>query len=153
MDVIYIIKALIIGCLGAGGYYFVISFIFHYFPMPLYIKLQTILTSWAGNKTKKKGDFADRVWNIGRGILIGTMLLTWLAIFAFFAYLLYNFITYYIPVEGNLKWSYYGIAVTLPSLWMLLKLFSFIPKKKQTSVQANPPQVAQKTLMEQMIGE
>ncbi|BDS14815.1 hypothetical protein [Aureispira anguillae] len=156
MELIYIIKALMIGCLGAGGFYFFISFLFHYFPMPLYLKAQDLLSSWAVQRFKKQGDRADRVWTIGNNILIVFLFLTWIATFVVYAFLLHQMLQYYLP--NTSYWVYYSIAISLPAIWAIVKLVQLIlvavSKKKKKEI-ATPPAVPtlKKTLLEQMVGE
>jgi uncharacterized membrane protein YuzA (DUF378 family) len=150
MDLILIIKAFSIGCLGAIGFYFVISFMFQYFPLPMLLKTRTLLLTWASKKYKKDGDLADKVWTIGNNSLVVIILVIWWLIFGLFAYLLYNMLAYYIPVTGNSFWIYYGIAIVVPSLWALIQFFSFFKQKKEKEEDIDVD--TNKTLIEQITG-
>jgi len=151
MDLILIIKAFAIGCLGAGGFYFVISFLFQYFPLPMFLKARSLLLVWASKKHKEEGDLGDKVWTIGNFTLAAMILHVWWLIFGVFSYLLYNMLHYYIPVTGNPFWIYYGIAIALPAIWALIQfIYFFIPKKEKEEEEIDDS--ANKSLLEQISG-
>lgn len=149
MDIIILLKTLAIGCLGAGGFYFLMSFAFQYFPMPLFLKSRDIFLTWASKKHKKKGDFWDKIWNIGRVFFIVMMLLTWWGMFGMYAYCLYLGLHYYFDFAENAFWTHYAIAIALPCLWALVKFFGFFRSKSE-----KPPveleDDSNKTLLERM---
>ena len=155
MDIIYIIKALMIGCMGAGGFYFIISLLIHYFPLPLFIKTQNLVDTWAikHSKTEKA---LERIWNIGKRmaqLVIGIM---WLVILAAFTYILYKTLSFYLPIDNKslLFLYYYLIAIALPLIWLLFRMVRYFwlkGKKEEPSAPVEEP--PRKTLLEQMVGE
>lgn len=153
MDIIYIIKTLIIGCLGAGGFYFIASFFLHYFPLPLYIKTQSILVVWASSRMKEEGDFADQLWKAGTVFFQVLMVITWWLVFGIYAVLLHHLLRHYIPIIGNLFWIYYGIAIVLPTLWAIVTCWRFFHPKEQKENNLIIEDDSNKTLIQRMIGE
>lgn len=153
MDIIYIIKTLLIGCLGAGGFYFITSFILHYFPLPLYIKTKSIIDAWAFSRVKTKGDFADKLWKATEVFFKILMVLTWWAIFGVYAFLLQQTLHYYLPIQGNLFWGYYALAIIFPSIWAIVTCWRFFnPKEKKEAIFVIEDD-SDKTLIQRMAGE
>ncbi|MBL4648398.1 MAG: hypothetical protein JKY03_01610 [Aureispira sp.] len=155
MDIIYSIKALMIGCMGAGGFYFFIALLLHYFPLPLFIKTQNIVDTWAIKRYNTEKAL-KRIWNIGRRVaqvLIVTMCLVLLVVFAYF---LYNVLSFYIPIDNrSLSFLYYYlIAIVPPLAWFLFKTIKYLWVKKKAS-NPSPPveEPPRKTLLEQIAGE
>ena len=148
MTVIIIIKTLAIGCLGAGGFCFIMSFLLPYFPMPALHQGKSILSAWTSSKHKEKGDLGEKVWTISQYFFIAIFVLIWWGAFAAYAYLLYNALLYYIPLTGNDFWLCYGIAIALPSLWALVQFFRFFKPKEEEQVGVEDD--AGKTILERM---
>jgi hypothetical protein len=137
MNGIYIFKALILGTFGAGGFYFVMAFVFHYFPMPAFFYLRERAVSETVKRYKKEGDLPHLLWRIARVTMIFLMLLAWWGIFAIFAYGLYTQIPTYIPTTEDNFWIYYGIAITIPVLWVFYRFVRFIfPSKEKGTAKA-----------------
>lgn len=133
MDYIYIIKALMIGILGAGGFYFMMAFSFQYFPLPIFLYVRARIATYAAKKHKKEGDFGAKIWQIGRFFMILTLLLVWWGIFGIYAYGLHQALTNYLPNAESYFWTYYGIAIAIPALWALVKFIRFFFAKKETT--------------------
>jgi len=148
MEPILLSKALLIGCLGAGGFYFVMSFAFQYFPLPLYLKTRSIVLAWASSKHKKENDLWHRIWNLSRGFFIFVILLTWWGIFALYAYCYYNMLQYYTNDLGQQFWMYYGIGIAIPTLLVLLQFFRFFRPKIEEEIEIED--WSDKTLLERM---
>jgi hypothetical protein len=155
MDIIYSIKALMIGCMGAGGFYFFICLLLRYFPLPLFIKTQNIVDTWAIKRYNTEKAL-EKIWNIGRRmaqLLIVTMCLVLLVVFA---YLLHNTLSFYIPIDNrSLSFLYYYlIAIVLPFAWFLFKTIKYLWVKKKKSTPSPPlEEPLRKTLLEQMVEE
>jgi hypothetical protein len=155
MDIIYIIKALMIGCMGAGGFYFIMSLLLHYFPLPFLIKTQNLIDTWA-IKHCKTDKALERVWTIGKRMAKFTIVMICLSVFGVFTYLLYNVLSFYLPIDNKspLFISYYLIAIALPLSWILLKIIKYFWGKKKKN-EPSPPveEPPRKTLLEQMVEE
>ena len=155
MDIIYSIKALMIGCMGAGSFYFFICLLLDYFPLPLFIKTQNLVDIWA-IKHYKKEKTLEKIWTIGNRmaqILIVTLCLVLLVVFAYF---LHKVLSVYIPIDNkNLPFLYYYlIAIVPPFTWFLVKIVRYLwVKKKEDTPSAPLEEPARKTLLEQMVGE
>lgn len=153
MDIIYIIKALIIGSMGAGGFYFFIALLLHYFPLPLFIKTQNIVDTWA-IKHYKKESALDRIWNIGRRMAQLAIVVMWLIIGGVFCYLLFNALSLYLPIDNTsvLFGYYYAIAIVPPLLWVIVRVTRYLLAKNKASKPSKPKEEPpRKTLIEQMI--
>ncbi|MFT5648463.1 MAG: hypothetical protein ACI976_003163 [Aureispira sp.] len=155
MDIIYSIKALMIGCMGAGGFYFFICLLLGYFPLPLFIKTQNLVDTWSiKHYSTEKG--LERIWTIGNWmaqILIVTLSLGLLVVFAYF---LHKVLSVYIPIDNkSLPFLYYYlIAIVPPFTWFLFKIVHYLwVKKKGTKFSAPVEEPPRKTLLEQMVGE
>lgn len=158
MDIITLIKTLFIGCLGAGGYYIVASFVYHYFPMPFLNKNRSLLKAWGGKKYRNEEDITERkttnwvdiVWIIGTGLLIGFIILSWFVTFGIYLYGLHRALTLYIA-PTDFFWVYYGIAIIFPSIWVVVRTIRFIkpvPEPDYFEEEDNS-----KPLLEQIIGD
>lgn len=148
MDPILLSKTLLIGCLGAGGFYFIMSFAFQYFPLPLYLKSRSIALAWASSKHKKENDIWHRIWQLIRRFFVFVMLLTWWGIFAMYAYCYYNMLQYYTGDLGQQFWIYYGIGISIPALLVLIQFFRFFRPKIEEKVTIED--WSDKTLIERM---
>ena len=129
MTAIALCKVLLLGCGGALGYYFVISYLFHHFPMPIFLKARVFLEGWQLKRKIADENASDFLWRLGKGCLNGLLLLAWWMVFAGYAYILYSVLHYYFPEAGSLFWPYYGLAIALPALWVLVQFVSFFKKK------------------------
>ena len=101
MNTIYIIKALLIGFFGAGGFYIFMAFVFMYFPMPIFLYIQTRVLTWARKKHKKSRVWVDGVWKTIRFLLVTAMLITWWGMFAGYSMCLHRALTLYLPDAGS----------------------------------------------------
>ncbi|WMX15372.1 hypothetical protein [Aureispira sp. CCB-E] len=155
MNIIYIVKALMIGSMGAGGFYFLISFLLHYFPLPLFLKTQNVVDAWA-IKHYKTEKALDKIWNVGNKVAQITVTLMWLVILAAYVYLLYQVLSFYIPIDNRstLFLYYYLIAIALPIVWVLFRIATYAWAKRKAN-QLSPPVKTppRKTLIEQMEGK
>lgn len=141
MDGIYIFKALILGIFGAGGFYFVVAFVFHYFPMPAFFYFRERAVAETVKRYKKEGDLPHTLWKVARITMIVMILVAWWLVFAIFAYGLYLQLPNYIPSDNQETfWGYYGIAVVMPALWALYRFVRFIFPKKKEKVELTPPE-------------
>ncbi|MGH1335606.1 MAG: hypothetical protein ACRBFS_05715 [Aureispira sp.] len=129
MTVIALCKVLMLGCGGALGYYFVISYVFHYFPMPIFLKADALLKGWHLKRLAENKNASDFLWRMGKGFLNTLLLGAWWLVFAGFAYILYSVLHYYFPEVGSLFWPYYGLAIALPAIWVLVRFIAFFKKK------------------------
>lgn len=146
MDGIYIFKALILGIFGAGGFYFVVALVFHYFPMPAFLYFRERAVAETVKRYKKEGDLPHTLWKIARAIMIFMVLVAWWGIFAIFAYGLYTQLPRYIPTDTTeVFWIYYGIAIVFPALWALYRFIRFIFPKKKKEVQVSTPAIVTET--------
>lgn len=155
MDIIYIIKALMIGSMGAGGFYFVVSLLLHYFPLPLFIKTQNVVDTWAIKRYESEKAL-ERIWNIGRWMSLIAIVLLFIVLLSAFAYLLYKTLSLYILVDNQsvLFFYYYLIAAVPPFTWFLFKIIKYFWGKKQQSTPSAPvEEPPRKTLLEQMLEE
>jgi|VirMetMinimDraft_7_1064189.scaffolds.fasta_scaffold62197_2 hypothetical protein len=155
MDLIYIIKAVMIGSLGGGGFYFIIALLLHYFPLPLFIKTQNIVDAWAIKRYETEKAL-DRIWNIGKRMAGLAIAIMYLVIFAAFTYILYKTLSFYLPIDNKslLFLYYYLIAIALPLSWLLFRMVRYFwlkGKKEKPSAPAEEP--VRKTLLEQMVEE
>lgn len=155
MDIIYIIKALMIGCMGAGGFYFVISLLLHYFPLPLFIKTQNVVDTWAIKRYESEKAL-ERIWNIGRLMARIAIVILCLVLISAFAYLLYKMLSFYLPIDNKslLFFYYYLIAFVPPFSWFLFKVARYLWGKKKAKTPSAPvEEPPRKTLLEQMLEE
>jgi hypothetical protein len=134
MTAIAISKVLLLGCGGALGYYFVISYVFLHFPMPFFLGADTLLQSWVLEKEVAEEKRHNFWWRVGKGILNVLMLAAWWLVFGGFAYLLYFALQYYLPDAGAWFWYYYGIALALPAVLVLVQSVLFFRKKPVTLI-------------------
>lgn len=155
MDIIILIKTLFIGCFGAGGFYFVMSFVYHYFPLPLLIKMRDLLSAWGKKKHRDKAletdsAWVDTVWSLGSNILILFIIIAWVLTFALYVYYLQIALEHYIGMT-EFFWIYFGIAVCMPSLWVLVHTIRFFrPVTKPVSLEEIKDD---KSLLEQVAGD
>lgn len=155
MDIIYSIKALMIGCMGAGAFYFFVSLLLHYFPLPLFIKTQNLVDNWAIKRYQSEKAL-ERIWNIGKRvaqILIVTLCLGLVVVFAF---ILYKVLSVYILIDNKsfVFLYYYLIAFVPPFTWFLVKIVRYLwLKKKESKPSAPVEEPPRKTLIEQIAGE
>lgn len=155
MDTIYIIKALMIGSMGAGGFYFFIALLLHYFPLPLFIKTQNIVDAWA-IKHYKKESALESIWNIGKRMSQLAIVVMWLIIGGIFCYLLYNALSLYLPIDNTsmLFKYYYIIAIVPPLLWTIVRITKYQMAKSKAKHPTPPKEEPiRKTLIEQMVEE
>jgi len=155
MDIFFIIKALIIGCMGAGGFYFFIALLLHYFPLPLFIKTQDVVDSWA-IKHYKTEKALEKIWKIGKRMAQLTIVIMWLLIIAAFTYLLYNALSLYLPIDNKsfLFLYYYLIAIAFPLTWLIFRVLKYSwVKRKENKPSAPVEEPSRKTLLDQMTGE
>lgn len=155
MDIIFIIKAIIIGSMSAGGFYFLIALLVHYFPLPLFIKTQNVVDSWTIRHYKTE-EALDKTWNIGKRMAQLAIVTMWLVLIAAFTYLLYKVLSIYLPIDNtsSLFLYYYLIAIALPLTCLLFKVLKYWWGKKKNR-RPSPPvkEPPRKTLLEQMTGE
>lgn len=135
MDIISWVKTLLIGYLGAGGFYIIASFTYLYFPLPLFAKLRTILSSWAKGRLKKNSKWMARLWYLGTLGLLALMALAWLATLGLYGYALYIMLQRYVTTDANDIWIYFGVAMSLPSIWAIYRLVHFFPSKKSKKIE------------------
>jgi hypothetical protein len=128
MTAIAVSKVLLLGCGGALGYYFVLSYLFQHFPLPLFFTANTFLEGWHLKRQAQQPDVSDFWWKLGKSILNVLLLLVWWLIFAGFAYLLYRALAYYLPDAGHWFWYYYGIGLALPTIWVAIRSVLFFRK-------------------------
>jgi hypothetical protein len=155
MDIIFIVKALMIGCLGAGGFYVFIALLLHYFPLPLFLKTQNLVDVWA-IKYYKTENALEKIWNIGKRLAQLAIVIVWLAVIGLFSYLLYNTLSFYILIDNKslLFFYYYLIAIVPPFTWALFRTLNYFWLKKKASKPSEPvEEPPRKTLLEQMAGE
>jgi len=133
MDIIQIIKALGIGTFGAGGYYFFVAFVVHYFPLPLLRYAKDRALTFLSQKHQKKGDWADRSWKIVQSLLSILIAVMWWGFFGVYVYLLYRMLDYYLIAEGTLFYIYFGISLVFPSIWALVRFINFYRKPTEYS--------------------
>lgn len=155
MDIIYVIKALMIGSMGAGGFYFVVSLLLHYFPLPLFIKTQNIVDTWA-IKRYDTDKSLERIWNIGRWMSFAAIVVVCLVLLSAFSYLLYRTLSLYIRIDNKslLFLYYYLIAAVPPFAWFIFKILRYFLGKKQAKEPSAPvEEPPRKTLLEQMLEE
>jgi hypothetical protein len=155
MDIIYSIKALMIGCMGAGGFYFLVALFLHYFPLPLFIKTQNIVDTWAAKRYETEKAL-ERIWNIGRIMARIAIVILYLVLLSTFTYLLYKVLSFYLPIDNKslLFLYYYLIAVVPPLTWFFFKIAKYLWGKKKAKTPSAPiEEPPRKTLLEQMVGE
>ncbi len=131
MDTIYIIKALMLGTLGAGGFYFLTALVFHYFPLPFFLYARTRILTFASKKHQKKGDFGDKIWGLGRFFIILGLLIFWWGLFVVYAWNLNQILRVYLPDTGDNFWTYYGLAIALPLLVSAIQFVRFFFAKAE----------------------
>jgi hypothetical protein len=144
-----------IGSMGAGGFYFFISLLLHYFPLPLFIKTQNIVDTWA-IKRYDTDKALERIWNIGKWMSFAAIVVVYLVLLATFSYLLYNALSLYIPIDNKslLFLYYYLIAAVPPFTWFIFKIVKYFWGKKKNSTPSAPvEEPPRKTLLEQMLEE
>ena len=129
MTAIAITKVLLLGCGGALGYYFVVSYIFLHFPMPFFLGADTFLEGWRLKREVEQKKKTNFWWKVGKGVLNVLLLLAWWMVFGGFAYLYYFALQFYFPNAGDLFWVYYGIGLALPAVWVLVQSILFFRKK------------------------
>lgn len=155
MDIIYSIKALMIGCMSAGGFYFFICLLLGYFPLPLFVKTQNLVDTWS-IKHYKKEKALERIWNIGNRIAQILIVILCLVLLVVFAYFLHKVLSMYIPIDNNsLPFLYYYlIAIVPPFTWFSFKVVRYLwVKKNENKPSASVEEPPRKTLLEQMVGE
>lgn len=118
MDIIYSIKALMIGCMGAGGFYFFICLLLEYFPLPLFIKTQNLVDTWSIKHYKAEKSL-ERIWTIGNRMAQIIIVILCLVLLVVFAYFLHKVLSVYIPIDNkSLPFLYYYlIAIVPPFAW------------------------------------
>jgi hypothetical protein len=136
--------------LGAGGFYFLMAFTFHYFPLPIFFYVREQVLTYATKKHKKKGDLGSMIWSVGRFFMIMMLLVAWWGVFAIYAYTFYEMIQHYLPDAGADFWTYYAMGVALPAIWALVVFvrFFFIKKELEQVVMEDDD----RPLLEQMAG-
>lgn len=148
MDIIAWVKTLLIGYFGAGGFYVIVSFCYLYFPLPLFAKLQTLLSSWAAGRHKKKGNTMAKLWYLGIIGLIALMGLAWAATFGLYAYTVYIMLLRYVTTDMDIFWFYYVVATIFPAIWAIYRWKRFF-REKEVEVEEDD---SGKTLLERMMG-
>ena len=141
--------------MGAGSFYFFVSLLLHYFPLPLFIKTQNIVDTWAIKRYSSEKSL-ERIWNIGKLTAHILIIILCLMLLAVFAYLLYNVLSFYLPIDNksSLFLYYYLIAIVLPFLWFSFKILQYFwVKRKESKPSAPVEEPPRKTLLEQMVGE
>lgn len=129
MTIIALCKVLLLGCGGALGYYFFVSYVFLHFPMPFFLGASTLLEGQILQREVAQKKSQHFWWRFGKGVLNGLLVLVWWMVFGGFAYLLYFALDFYFPEAGPLFWPYFGIALALPAVWVLVRSVLFFRKK------------------------
>lgn len=148
MDIISWVKTLLIGYLGAGGFYIVASFTYLYFPLPLFAKMRTMLTSWARGRHKKKGTWMAKLWYVGSFGLIALMSLAWWITLGLYGCVLYILLHRYVTTDANDIWIYFSVAMVLPAIWAIYRYIRFFNAKKEEKVEEKEDD---RTLLERMM--
>lgn len=133
MNTILIIKSLFIGLIWAGSFYLVISYIFPIFPMPQLLYIRNFLNRHSDKIALYDEEKGRKRWNFYKGIMKLLTALIWIGLSVLFAYLLISVLQAYIPIENEQFWVYYGIAIALPSLVILVKGISIYRKAAKNS--------------------
>lgn len=128
MTAIALSKVLLLGCGGALGYYFLVSYLFLHFPLPFFLGADTFLQGYALERKLAKKE-PSIWWRLGKGLLNVLLLLAWWMVFGGFAYLFFFALSFYFPEAGKWFWWYYGIGLALPAVWVLVRSVLFFRKK------------------------
>lgn len=129
MTAIALSKVLLLGCGGALGYYFILSYLLQHFPLPLFFNANSFLEGWHLKRQARNPDVSDFWWRLGKSTLNVLLLFVWWLTFGGFAYLLYQVLDYYFPDAGDSFWPYYSIAIALPAIWVLVQSVLFFRKR------------------------
>ncbi len=100
MTIIALCKVLLLGCGGALGYYFFVSYVFLHFPMPFFLGASTLLEGQILQREVAQKKSQHFWWRFGKGVLNGLLVLVWWMVFGGFAYLLYFALDFYFPEAG-----------------------------------------------------
>ena len=81
--------------------------------------------------------------------MISLMTIAWLSAFGGYAFCLYRYLSVYLVDAGNHFWTYYGLAIALPSIWGIVQYIRFFFVKEEEDL--FPLFEDERPLFEQMI--
>jgi hypothetical protein len=149
MDTILIIKSVFIGLIWAGSFYLVLSYILPIVPMPQLFTFRNYLRKNSDNLAMRNEAKGLKRWNFFKKIFKIITFLLWFGLMAAFAYLLIAVLGSYIPQTHELFWVYYGIAIALPGLIILVRGINIYRNASKKTALIDP-EPDDRPLLEQM---
>ena len=149
MDTILIIKSVFIGLIWAGSFYLVLSYIFPIVPMPQLFTFRNYLRKNSDNLAMRNEAWGRKRWNFFKKIFKIITFLLWFSVMGAFAYLLIPVLGTYIPKTHEFFWAYYGIAIALPWLIILVKGINIYRNAGKKTIPIDP-EPDDRPLLEQM---
>lgn len=129
IDLIFLIKALILGLIWGGTLFFSFAFILNIFPIPSIYKLYNILGNWAAKRPIEK---APKWYQFRYRLMQICAILLWCSIIAIYIVSFDAILSVYVPKNTQGYYIYYALSVLTPAIWFGYKAFSsFLDKVKK----------------------